>query len=131
MTEEAATEPTILIVEDDEDIAFLLRFLLERNGFHVDHRSDGRAALEAFTDPPPALVVLDYMLPYHDGVELLERLRALPAWAAVPVVMLTAKTREQDIVRAFDAGADDYLTKPFQPDELLARVRRLLRRSVT
>lgn len=71
---------------------------------------------------------MDIMLPYHDGLELIERLRAQAGWAQVPVLMLTAKAREADIVRALELGADDYVTKPFQPEELLARIRRLLRR---
>ena len=124
----AASTP-ILMVEDEEDIAFVIRFLLERNGFEVEHATDGRAALERIeTGAPPALVLMDLMLPYHDGLELVERLRARPAWDAVPVLMLTAKAREADIVRALELGADDYVTKPFQPEELLARLRRLLRR---
>ncbi|RUR35297.1 response regulator [Vreelandella populi] len=127
------TDSTILIVEDEEDIAFLLRFILERNGYHVEHAEDGRQALER-VDPGssssqvPDLVLLDIMLPYHDGLEVLARLRAQPAWAEVPVLMLTAKAREADIVRALELGADDYVTKPFQPDELLARLRRFLRK---
>ena len=71
---------------------------------------------------------MDIMLPYHDGLELLERLRGETAWREVPVLMLTAKAREADIVRALDLGANDYVTKPFQPEEVLARVRRMLRK---
>lgn len=121
--------PRLVLVEDEDDIAFLVRFLLERNGFAVDHLADGRQALAYLRDQaPPALVVLDVMLPYHDGLELLERLRATPTWQDVPVLMLTAKAREKDIVRALELGADDYVAKPFQPEELLARIRRLLRK---
>ena len=120
----------ILMIEDEEDIAFIIRFLLERNGFEVEHAADGRVALERIqAGAPPALVLMDLMLPYHDGLDLVERLRAQSAWNAVPVLMLTAKAREADIVRALELGADDYVTKPFQPEELLARIRRLLRRS--
>lgn len=129
----STTAATILLVEDEEDIAFLLRFLLERNGYQVEHAEDGKQALEriapgASGSQVPDLVLLDMMLPYHDGLEILARLRAQPAWETVPVVMLTAKAREADIVRALELGADDYVTKPFQPDELLARVRRFLRK---
>lgn len=128
-----AMDTTILMVEDEEDIAFLLRFILERSGYQVEHAEDGRQALEriAFgsgSSQVPDLVLLDIMLPYHDGLEVLARLRAQPAWGAVPVLMLTAKAREADIVRALELGADDYVTKPFQPDELLARLRRFLRK---
>jgi DNA-binding response OmpR family regulator len=122
------TGPRILLVEDEEDIAFILRFLLERNGYRVDHASDGRQALERLGGETPAMVLLDIMLPYHDGLEIIERMRAIEAWRAVPVLMLTAKARETDIVRALELGADDYVTKPFQPEEVLARIRRLLRR---
>ncbi len=122
--------PRILMVEDEEDIAFLIRFMLERHGFVVDHAADGRQAIERITDSsPPDLTLMDIMLPYHDGLELVERLRAQPGWEAVPVLMLTAKAREVDIVRALELGADDYVTKPFQPEELLARIRRLLRKA--
>lgn len=122
------SSPAILMVEDDEHIAYILRFLLERHGFQVEHAADGRQALQRFMQPPADLVLMDIMLPYHDGLELLGRLRGEPAWAATPVLMLTAKAREGDIVRALDAGADDYVTKPFQPEEVLARVRRMLRK---
>lgn len=129
----SSTAATILLVEDEEDIAFLLRFLLERNGYQVEHAEEGKQALERIAhgtsgSQVPDLVLLDMMLPYHDGLEILARLRAQPAWEAVPVVMLTAKAREADIVRALELGADDYVTKPFQPDELLARLRRFLRK---
>lgn len=118
------------MVEDEEDIAFIVRFLLERNGFTVEHAADGRLALERIrSGEAPDLVLMDLMLPYHDGLDLVERLRAQAGWATVPVLMLTAKAREADIVRALELGADDYVTKPFQPEELLARIRRLLRRA--
>lgn len=125
MSESAAQR--ILMVEDEEDIAFLIRFLLERHGFIVEHAADGRQALEHFNRTPPDLALMDIMLPYHDGLELIERLRAQAGWEAVPVLMLTAKAREIDVVRALELGADDYVTKPFQPEELMARIRRLLR----
>lgn len=124
---------TIWLIEDEEDVAFLLRFLLERSGYNVERAEDGRQAmarieLSADSDKVPDLVLLDIMLPYHDGLEILARLRAQPEWENVPVIMLTAKSREADIVRALEVGADDYVTKPFQPDELLARLRRFLRK---
>ena len=126
MTESASQR--ILMVEDEEDIAFLIRFLLERHGFAVEHAADGRQALDCLaTNAPPDLALMDIMLPYHDGLELIERLRAQPGWETLPVLMLTAKAREVDVVRALELGADGYVTKPFQPEELLARIRRLLR----
>lgn len=118
----------ILVVEDDDHIGYILRFLLERHGFRVELATDGRQALQRLQDPPPDMVLLDIMLPYHDGLEVLAQLRTLPGWDTLPVLMLTAKAREGDVVRALDLGADDYVTKPFQPDEVLARIRRLLRK---
>lgn len=118
---------SILVVEDDDNIAQLLQFMLEREGHRVTLLSDGEAAhVHIGTQAPPALVLLDSMLPYRDGLSLLKTLRALPAWRTVPVVMLTARSLEADIVSALDAGASDYVIKPFQPHELLARVRRLV-----
>ncbi|QNP39565.1 response regulator transcription factor [Lysobacter solisilvae (ex Woo and Kim 2020)] len=122
------TDARILMIEDEDDIAFLLRLMLERDGYQVEHAPDGRQALERFSAAPPALVMMDIMLPYHDGLELIERLRATPGWERIPVLMLTAKSREADIVRALELGVDDYVTKPFQVEEVRARVRRLLRR---
>ncbi|QAU34478.1 response regulator [Janthinobacterium sp. 17J80-10] len=120
---------SVLVVEDDEHIAQVLKFMLERQGYQVVHAADGRAAcahVESAVDLP-ALVLLDVMLPYVDGFEIVRVIRSRDAWADVPIVMLTAKTMERDIVRALDAGANDYVVKPFQPNELLARVRRFLR----
>jgi DNA-binding response OmpR family regulator len=117
-----------LIVEDDQSIAMLLRFILEREGFRVDHAADGREAQRLIASlPPPAVVLLDVMLPYADGFELIANIRAQPGWQKVPILMLSSKGSERDISRALDAGADDYMVKPFQPDELKARLRRQLR----
>ena len=126
MPEDDSTSPSILVVEDDEHIAELLKFLLERQGFHVDLCIDGRAArsyIDACTSTP-RMILLDVMLPFIDGFELVHTLRAHEGWDDVPILMLTAKTMEADIVRALDAGANDYIVKPFQPNELMARVRR-------
>ena len=118
-----------MVVEDDKSVAMLLRFLLERDGFRVDSAADGREAQRLIaTLVPPAIVLLDIMLPYADGFELIANIRSQPGWEKLPVMMLTAKGSERDIARALDAGADDYMVKPFQPDELKARLRRLLRR---
>lgn len=126
MTADAHAPPLVLVVEDDEHISYMVRFMLERSQYRVEIASDGRAARQYIeTRPPPNAVVLDVMLPYVDGFELVRLLRTQPAWQAVPVLMLTAKNQEQDIVRALDAGANDYIVKPFQPNELLARLRRL------
>ncbi|MES3002693.1 MAG: response regulator transcription factor [Pseudomonadota bacterium] len=115
-----------LVIEDDDHIAHLLEFMLKRAGYVVHVARDGRAGKQYIeSNPPPSFVLLDVMLPFHDGFQLVAILRAQAGWDKVPVVMLTAKTQERDIVRALDAGANDYVVKPFQPNELLARLRRL------
>lgn len=117
---------TVLVVEDNKEIGFLIQFLLEREGLAVALAQDGRAAEQLIaTISPPSLVILDVMLPYVDGNQLLVQIRSRREWARVPVIMLTAKSQESEIVRALEAGANDYVVKPFQPNELLARVRRL------
>lgn len=122
-------KPAALIVEDDDQISFLLKFILEREGFQVHLARDGKQAQQLIEKlPPPGVVTLDVMLPYADGFQLLGLIRARPEWAEVPVLMLTAKSQEKEVVRALDAGASDYVIKPFKPDELRARVRRLLKR---
>ena len=118
----------VLIVEDDEHIAYLLEYMLQREGFATICAADGRQAEKIIeAESPPALVVLDYMLPYRSGLELISMIRARAEWKDVPVMMLTAKSQEQDIVACLDAGVSDYVVKPFQPNEILARLRRLLR----
>lgn len=130
MNDTSLLPPAILLVEDDKAIASLLRFILEREGYAVVHATDGREAQRLIDEltPPPALALLDIMLPHVDGFELIARIRARADWQQVPVVMLTAKGAAKDITRALDSGADDYVLKPFQPDELKARLRRLLRK---
>jgi DNA-binding response OmpR family regulator len=122
-------QPTVLVVEDDDHISQVLKFMLERQGYHVVHLADGRAVVSHVESSvvPPDLVLLDVMLPYVDGFEIVRLIRAQADWAAVPVLMLTAKNTERDTVRALDAGANDFVIKPFQPNELLARVRRFLK----
>ena len=123
-----SAEKRALVVEDEEQIAFILRFILEREGFKVIVAPDGRAAQQIIErDPPPALVLLDVMLPFVDGHQILACVKARDGWQNVPVMMLTAKSQEKDIVRALDAGAADYLVKPFKPEELRARVKRLVK----
>ncbi|HEV2591015.1 MAG TPA: response regulator transcription factor [Gaiellaceae bacterium] len=116
----------ILVVDDDPDIRLLVRSLLERAGYDVQEAEDGKAALRAFYENPPALVLLDVTMPEMDGFQTLERLRDL---SDVPVMMLTARSQELEKVRGLAAGADDYVAKPFGRQELLARVQALLRRS--
>ncbi|MBI2890369.1 MAG: response regulator [Nitrospirae bacterium] len=129
MPASAAIRPTILVTEDDEDMAGLLRHILHREGYDIHVAYDGRAAQTLVdTLPPPALVILDVMLPYLSGFQLVTHIRKKPDWASVPIIMLTADSNESHIVRALESGANDYVVKPFQPRELLARVRRLLQR---
>jgi DNA-binding response OmpR family regulator len=124
------TNPTnnelILAVDDDPLILRLLRVHLDRAGYRVATAADGEAALDAMLSEPPDLVVLDLMLPRIDGYEVCRRIRE---FSLVPVVMVTAKGEQVDKLRGFEVGADDYLTKPFAPQELLARVQAVLRRS--
>jgi DNA-binding response OmpR family regulator len=124
---EARPRRDAVVVEDDEDIGRLLKFIVEREGFAVTLCPDGRVAGERVaSSAPPAFVILDVMLPYASGFELLAAIRKSPAWSKVPVLMLTAKSREADVVRGLEGGANDYMTKPFQPAELKARIRRLV-----
>ncbi len=126
MGEMAGNKGRVLVVDDDEDIRVLLRELLQRAGFEVLEEANGRAALRTFHAGRPDLVVLDVAMPELSGWETLERIREL---SDVPVLMLTAKDAEADRVRGLRSGADDYVTKPFAKDELLARVEALLRRA--
>jgi len=120
-------ERTALVVEDDQIVVMLLEHMLSRRGFRVQIARDGRQASDFVETSltPPALVLLDVMLPYLDGFELIRKIRQRGAWNDVPIIMLTSKSQEQNIVRALDSGANDYVVKPFRPDELLARIRRL------
>lgn len=118
----------IMIVEDDEHIAQLLVFLFQREGYKTTLAADGQVAEQMIEhNAPPVLILLDVMLPYQDGFNLLRKIRTQPKWEEIPIIMLTVKSQEGDIVRALNAGANDYVVKPFQPGELVARVRRLLK----
>ncbi len=121
------TKPTALVVEDDRIIVMVLEDILSRDGFDVQTARDGRQALDFLKTIPSslALVLLDVMLPYVDGFELIKTIRQHPTWNQVPIIMLTAKSQEQSIVRALDDGANDYVVKPFRPRELMARIRRV------
>src|SRR5210317_443238 len=116
----------ILVIEDEERIRQFLQRGLSFEGYRVDTAEDGQIGLDLARDNPPDLVLLDLMLPGIDGLEVCRRFRAV---SAVPILMLTAKESIEDRVAGLDAGADDYLVKPFSFDELLARVRALLRRA--
>lgn len=119
---------SVMIVEDDQTIARLLSHTLSHRGFSVKVASNGRDAVEAIeTVEPPNLILLDLILPFADGFELLKKIRSTPNWEKIPIIMLTSKTQENSVVRAFDSGVDDYITKPFQIEELMVRVRRVLK----
>lgn len=121
--------PTILIADDDDLLVALVQFKLEAAGHRVVVAENGAAALEAAQRDRPDLIVLDAMMPVLTGSEVLARLKADPAIANVPVIMLTARRGQDDVVAALRGGAADYLTKPFIPEELLARVETALARS--
>jgi len=121
------TRPIALVVEDDDQIGQLVKFIVEREGFEVVLASDGRAVRELIASmAAPTVIILDIMLPFVDGLQLLAEIRAHPEWKSCPAIMLTAKSQEKDVARALDAGASDYLVKPFLPDDLRARIRRVV-----
>jgi DNA-binding response OmpR family regulator len=119
----------ILVVEDDQDIADLIARYLAKAGFATDVVPSGRDAIAAINARLPDLLVLDLMLPQVDGLEICRSVRAGERTAALPIIMLTARAEESDRIVGLELGADDYLTKPFSPNELVARVRALLRRA--
>ena len=121
-------QPKILVVEDEEALATLLQYNLEKAGYTVDLARDGEEALTQVSEQKPDLVVLDWMLPAVSGVEVCRRLRGQADTRNLPIVMLTARGEESDRIRGLDTGADDYLTKPFSMAELIARIRAVLRR---
>jgi DNA-binding response OmpR family regulator len=118
----------ILIVEDDKDISELIAHSLRKAGHVTDHVSSGTAALMRVKDARPELVLLDVMLPGMDGFHVCQALRSDPSTAAIPIIMLTARGEESERIAGLELGADDYVTKPFSPRELTARVAALLRR---
>ena len=121
----------LLMIEDDARLAQMVVEYLGQSGFAVSHAGDGKTGLDALQVTPPDLVILDLMLPDMDGLEVCRRIRALPgAMAQTPVLMLTAKGDPMDRIIGLEIGADDYLPKPFEPRELLARIRAILRRRV-
>src|SRR4051812_21749315 len=119
----------VLVVEDDPDIAELVARYLEKAGYVASRVSSGRDAIDAVRTKPPDLIVLDRMLPHVDGLEVCRQLRASPATASIPIIMLTARAEESERIVGLEMGADDYVAKPFSPNELVARVRALLRRT--
>lgn len=127
----AMSQPHVLIVEDEETLAMMLRYNLEREGYSVSEVHDGQRALDAVEERMPDLVLLDWMIPAISGIEVCRILRRRPKTRSIPIIMLSAKGEEADKVRGLQTGADDYVAKPFGITELLARIRSLLRRTLT
>lgn len=123
------TRPRVLLIEDEKDIAELIRYNLERDGFQVLTASTGEEGWSAARSQAPSLILLDLILPGIQGLEVCRRLRQDPATRPIPLIVLTAKGEESDVVLGLELGADDYITKPFGVKELVARIRAVLRRS--
>jgi len=122
-------QPNVLIVEDEPPLVELLSYNLEKAGFRPQIARDGEEAILAVEEGKPDLVLLDWMLPYVSGIEICRRIRRNPETRDLPIIILTARGEEDDRIRGLDAGADDYVVKPFSPSELIARVRAVLRRT--
>jgi DNA-binding response OmpR family regulator len=120
--------PLVLVADDDTDILALVRFRLERDGYEVLSAPDGETALDLALARPPDLALLDVMMPRLDGYEVTRRLRAHGPTTAIPIILLTARVQEPDVERGFEAGADDYVTKPFSPQALGQRIQAALGR---
>jgi DNA-binding response OmpR family regulator len=118
--------PLVLVADDDPDILGLVRFRLEREGCEVVTAADGEAALELALARPPDLALLDVMMPRLDGVEVVRRLRANETTRSIPIILLTARVQESEVARGIEAGADDYVTKPFSTRLLSGRVQAAL-----
>jgi len=129
---DTSKEPSILLVEDDEVTAYMLEYLLQREGYKVTNVPDGKQALEMINNNPPfSLALLDIMVPYVSGFELISHIRSLPGWDKTPVIMISGKSQEKDIIKALDAGASDYIVKPFQPGEVLVRIRKSVSNNIS
>lgn len=125
INKKTSKKPSILLVEDDEVTAYMLEYLLQREGYKVTNVPDGKQAFETINNNPPfSLALLDIMVPYISGFELISHIRSLPDWDKTAVIMISGKSQEKDIIKALDAGATDYIVKPFQPGEVLARIRK-------
>jgi len=126
---DATSRPTVLVVEDEPALLALLRYNLESEGYRVLEAKNGEEGLTLIRETKPDLVLLDWMLPFLSGIEVCRQMRRLPDLKSIAVIMLTAKSEEADKLRGLEVGADDYVTKPFSPSELMARVKAVLRRA--
>jgi two-component system, OmpR family, alkaline phosphatase synthesis response regulator PhoP len=120
--------PKIIIVEDDPDISEILQYNLEQENYEVTLFDNGKKALDAIIDSPPDIVLLDLMLPGMNGLDIARSIRKNEPTANLPIIMITARSEEMDVLHGLELGADDYITKPFRPREVIARVKALLRR---
>lgn len=121
--EKSHAVPRVLVTDDDDTIRAVVKLMLEREGYEVVEATNGREALQMIEQAPaPDIIILDLMLPYVDGLQVLKKIRSHPEWERVPVIMLSANASEHEVVKLLKAGADDYVTKPFNPRELVARV---------
>jgi DNA-binding response OmpR family regulator len=123
-----APRPLVLVADDDDDILALVSYRMEKAGFEVVRARDGEEALQLASELLPALAILDVMMPKADGYEVTRRLREQETTSRMPIILLTARSQEADVQRGFEAGADDYIRKPFSPQELRARVQAILGR---
>jgi len=127
----SGSDVDLLIADDDDQIVSILQFLFEREGYNIEVAENGRQVKEYIAvNSAPKLVLLDVMMPYADGYELMDIMRTTDGWRDVPVIMLTAKSREEDIVKGLEKGVTEYVNKPFQPVEVVARVKFLLQKNV-
>ena len=122
-------KPHILVIEDEASLVELLRYNLEKEGYRVSAANDGEEGLAMLNEHKPDLLVLDWMLPHVSGIEICRQIRRKSELRDLPVIMLTARGEEADRVRGLEVGADDYVTKPFSPSELIARIRAVMRRA--
>lgn len=126
MTDEP--RPLVLVADDEEDIRALVAYRMEKAGYEVVQAADGEEAIRLALERTPALAIVDVMMPKADGFEVTRRLREEEATKRMPIILLTARAQEADVQRGFDAGADDYMRKPFSPQELRMRVQAILGR---
>lgn len=121
-------KPVVVVADDEPQIANLVKFKLEKSGYDVAWAENGVQALEKIKEKRPDLVILDVMMPMMDGFEVLKKMKSDPSTSGIPVIMLTARSMEDDVIKGFDTGAVDYVTKPFSVSELAARVKSALAR---
>ena len=125
------TKKTILVVEDDKSLLPMITYNIEKNGFHVKSATNGEDALLLIKEEIPSLAIFDWMIPEPNGLELCKILRRKQETSNLPIIMLTAREEEEDRIRGLEYGADDYISKPFSPAELIARIKALIRRSTS